>query len=165
MLKFRQWLDESDDYKGEHQARRAEKKVLKEAWKLEKFQSKYGNSAPRILSHNHQKIDGHEIDLTINGSSGGHFVADYMVNGSFNRQKMDSKTGKKILHHVGRSIDSFVRHVKPTSISFTSDKDKKISLHKALSNRLARKYGGTAKVEYSQSSAGDRHTVIFKGKK
>ena len=117
------------------------KEFLEEKWKTDTYESRM--SGKRIFASNWSNIDNHEVGLHFKGNSNKEFTTDYTVDGSFFRQPgMKKDTGVKIANHVGRSINTFVRHMKPKSLHFASGEDKKISLHNKLANRLARKFDG-----------------------
>ena len=139
---------------------------MDETWKVETYDSK--RTGKKILTHNHTKIDGHNVDLEINGSDEYRdFHANYTVDGGYYKGQSVIKTpsrssGKKIIDHVGRSIHSFVRHMKPKSLTMGSKLDKNQRIHKAFAEKLAKKYGGEVSQNQYPHSDIVHHTVHFK---
>ena len=118
----------------------SKKKSLKESWKLGQYDSKI--SGKRKYADNHADIDGHHVHLSISGNKDNDYAVNYTVNGSYYKGSMNPKTGQKITSHVNRSINSAIRHMKPRSMTFSSQDDKRMSIHTGLTKRLARRYGG-----------------------
>jgi hypothetical protein len=70
---------------------------------------------------------------------------DFDVNGSYS--KHDNKhisplDGHHILHHVGKSLDTFIHTYKPTVFYFDGNTHKKHKLYYHAISRIATKHGG-----------------------
>tara|TARA_B110000503_G_C7097252_1_gene392194 strand:- start:759 stop:1181 length:423 start_codon:yes stop_codon:yes gene_type:complete len=133
------------------------KEFINEDWKLwqgvRKYPTRNGSYA-----HNFKNIDGHKVVLELSGTEH-RYQANYSVDDSYDKKRISPQTGRKILHHVGRSIDSFVRHTKPKSITMSSQYENRMDLHSMVTRKLARKYNGNVSVTHGPNLT--HHTVEF----
>ena len=136
------------------------KEFIEEKWRLSTGETKiYGK---RHYADNVKDIDGHEVRVDFAGNADHHYGVNYTVNGSYYKTKpVHPETAKKILNHVNKSIGTFIRHVKPKSVSFGSKIDSNISMHDNLAKRIARRHGGTVTVTDSPNSDMIHHKIEF----
>jgi hypothetical protein len=136
-------------------------KRLNEKWATDRSDTRIHGK--KTYASNMTKIDGHDVRVDFSGNDKGEYVANYMVNGSYFKEKpIEKHIGKQIISHVGKSINTFVRHMKPKSLTMSSKFDRNIGLHDHLSKRLARRFDGT--IERKEGPELTHHTVKFKNR-
>lgn len=135
--------------------------ILNEKWKVSDYDSP--RTGKKLFADNHKKIDGHDVHIGFSGNGEKHFNVDYDVDQSYDKQSISPQTGKKVINHVGKSLHSFIRHMKPASITMASKKDRNIDLHAHLAQKIAKKYGGKVRVTPGSDTGSTltRHTVEF----
>lgn len=135
------------------------KQYINEKWSVDSFDSK--RTGKKLFSSNWKKIDDHEVGTHFSGNADKEFNLEYTVNGNLVNQGTPRDTGKKIINHVNKSVNTFVRHMKPKELGFQSKYDQNISANAILAKRLARKHNG--EVSSHETPGGSiRHVVRFK---
>jgi hypothetical protein len=113
-------------------------------------------------AYHYKKIHGHDVDVNFMKYKDTHEVM-YSVNGAIRkRQPVTPEAQHAILHHVHKRIDQFVRHAKPKKLIMSSGDDQRIKLHSALTQRLAKRYGGKAFEIRDNRANSVTHVVHFK---
>ncbi len=135
------------------------KQFIKEKWNVSSYDSPI--TGKRLFARNQKYVDGEHVDINFSGNADRDYNLEYTVNHDFYKRKpTDAETGKKILSHVNKTINTFVRRMKPKSVGFQSSDDRRIELHRMLARRLAKKHGGTVEVK-SRDFGPVRHTIRF----
>ena len=119
-------------------------KKVNEQWKVDSHTSYYRKERHITAKHDTQ-VGKHRVSIGfLTGDPNRKmFHVDYEVDGKYNRQDgVDPKDGRKIIHHVGRKIDSFIRHMKPAELSMDGNTDKKQALYNKFMQHIAKKHGG-----------------------
>lgn len=116
-------------------------KTLYEKWST----TKIGGSA--MGKTNNVDIDGNavEVDFFQFGSKRNPHTINFKVNKTTDQtynKHISAKTGLKILNHVHKRIDSYVRHVKPKHIEMEAVEPVRGVLYHQLAHKLAKKYNG-----------------------
>ena len=135
------------------------KQFLAEVWSRPKALNRPG----REHWQHDKDIVGHQIGLSFSKypSENNHTV-NYDVNGSFRKEfsKTKPEANQKILKHVDKHLNQFIRHRKPTGLRFYSPNAQKTQLHKLLAAHLARNHGGKVK-EHGIGGGLINHIVSF----
>ena len=122
------------------------KQYIREKWEVSSYDSP--RTGKRLFARNQKHIDDEHVDVNFSGNSDKDYNLEYTVNQDYYKKKpTGAEKGKKILSHVGKTINTFVRQMKPKSIGFQSSDDRRIDLHNMLARRIAKKHGGTVEVK------------------
>lgn len=99
------------------------------------------------ISHT-TNIDGHDVAVTITRTKIGdhkihnvNFGVTHGGNYEYIKKTIDPKTGTKILNHVHKVINHYIKKSKPKEIWFEGNSDKKRKLYKKYANLLAKQHG------------------------
>ena len=167
--------------------------LFSETWELENVKEfinnlhddkriRYRNTPQKkdnlFMATNHKEFPHAHVDTIINHFGNGNYGVNFKVNGDFERQHpMNINSSMKVLKHVHKSIDSFVRHVKPKSLRFEIEKQSKDNLgdarnvlYKSLAHKIAKKHNGQVTTDNTYDRSGDvdrfvTHRVHFYSKK
>lgn len=113
---------------------------LSETWKLEKYSSpRTGN---RLFADNHMDIDGTHVHAGYTKDDRGRATVNFEVDGSYTKYNRN-KNGQKILRKVGKSVDSYVRHVKPKELHMNANSDRKEELYNTFAKKMSKKHPNT----------------------
>lgn len=101
----------------------------------------YEGGGMHRVSYN-TKVGPHHINLMFAGEKRGTYTADFTVDHKV--RQLDSKNphGVRIMRHVQKQIDHFVRQHKPRSLITPGATDKHDKVYKYHRETLARKYHG-----------------------
>lgn len=115
------------------------------------------------LGHEHEhEIGGHHIRVYMargHYTRPGHYVAGFQVNHDHSRGDVkDKNISHKIMHHIGRTIHSFIKEKKPTVLHMRpyddqdSTRNKKAGTYHQFAKHLAKQYNGIVKQDPGQFS-------------
>jgi hypothetical protein len=112
---------------------------LAENWRAEKY-SGYAD-----VVHKHT-VAGHNVETTFVKSDRQHnrWEAHFHVNHSNYKtpESSSSDDRMKILHHVHKTVNRFVKRIKPSSLEMLANSDEKHHLYGKFAKRLAKQHNG-----------------------
>lgn len=124
--------------------------------------------APGYHSYEHHgEVGPHRVrveltrrDRTPNSFGQNHYDARFSVDHAHSRERVDAH-GPRVLHHVGRVVDAFVRKHKPASVGLMAhDVDPSVSDHKhAVYGHFAKKLARAHRGDYEEGDVS--HRVYF----
>jgi hypothetical protein len=149
------------------------KQFISEGWS-----NKYRkNLDPKSKYHDHsQEIGGHEVSVHFMHRKSQdpkvkdhHYEVNYTIGNNYSKDdvkksgiELSDKNKHEILHHVHKTIDRFIRHRKPKSISMQpNEHGAKAHLYRAFAHRLAKKHNGKV-FKYDDPDLPHGYIVSFK---
>lgn len=127
------------------------------------FESEFEKGTSGSFRHS-KEVHGHRVNVIFGKNARGHYEVAYHVNGSLSRDTANmNDAGPHILKHVDHTVNKFIQHKKPKSLTFSAAdasgqvKDAKNAVYHKSAERLAKRYGGT----HTMAGPFKAHTVHF----
>lgn len=107
-----------------------------------------GNGTHRVWRR--AKIGPHDVNVLFTGTKGGQYSADFTVDHKVRAMDNKNPNGAKIVRHVDRTVQDFIKTHKPRSMTMIGSSDRHDQIYHGYRERLAKKFNGRHDPDYGE---------------